>query len=171
MQYIFTAVSDTDSAGNLVSEAQEKKQKAYEKISEAQALAASGEQDFAELASKYSEDETITCSFGKGEMEPAFETAAFMLETDEISNIVETEKGYYLIKCLSTFDRAETDANKLEIVEQRRREAFGQEYDAFAESLAKNMNEKAWDELTMLHDSEVTTSSFSEVYEKYFPQE
>ena len=171
VQYIFTAVSDTDSAGNLVSEAQEKKQKAYEKISEAQALAVSGEQDFAELASKYSEDETITCSFGKGEMEPAFETAAFMLETDEISNIVETEKGYYLIKCLSTFDRAETDANKLEIVEQRRREAFGQEYDAFAESLAKNMNEKAWDELTMLHDSEVTTSSFSEVYEKYFLQE
>lgn len=163
VQYIFIAASQGEEGSDA--------QAAYDKISEIHGLAVNGEQDFAEIASKYSEDETITCSFGKGEMESAFETAAFMLETNEISGIVEGEKGYYIIKCLSTFDREETDARKLEIVEQRRREAFGQEYDAFAETLTKSMNEKAWNEVALLHDSKVTTSSFSEVYEKYFPQD
>ena len=103
-------------------------------------------------------------------MDQAFETAAFSLETNEISGIVESGSGYHIIKCLSTFDREETDANKLEIVEQRRKEAFGQEYDEFADTLIKNLNEKLWDEITLIHDSNVTTSDFFDIYEKYFPE-
>jgi foldase protein PrsA len=157
-----------DGAGKKVAYSDSSKEATYEKACEIRELAVSGEYDFAELASRYSEDTEITCSFGKGEMEPNFEAAAFLLETGEVSPVVESESGYHIIKCLNTFDREETDTNKLKILEQRRREAFGQEYDAFVNTLAKNLNQQLWAEVELIHDENVTTDNFFAVYEKYF---
>lgn len=67
--------------------------------------------------------------------------------TDEISNVVETVYGYHIIKCISTFDRDETDRNKVKIVEQRRKEVFEEQYSAFVEGLTRNMNTKLWHRL------------------------
>lgn len=171
VQHILIRTVVSNGVGNLVPYSAEEKQAAYQKMNEIREMALDGEHDFAELASQYSEDTTITYSFGKGEMDEAFETAAFQLGTDEVSSVVESEVGYHLIKCISTFNREETDANKLEIVEERRKEVFGQEYDAFVETLVRNLNHKLWDELTLIHDEQVRTSNFFDVYAKYFPKE
>ena len=104
-------------------------------------------------------------------MDPAFEQAAFGLETGEISQVVKSEAGYHIIKCISTFDREQTDLNKLEIVEQRKKEVFGEEYDAFVEDLACQMNEKLWEEIGLDHEGDVQAVSFFQVYEKHFPEE
>lgn len=101
-------------------------------------------------------------------MEKNFEEAAFNLETGEISQVVETEAGYHIIRCVNTFDREQTDLNKQTIVEQRRKEVFGQEYDAFAEGLVRQLNTKLWEEIHLLHDEALTTSDFFEVYHSYF---
>ena len=130
-------------------------------------LIRSGE-DFDSLVTRYNEDNRSIYSFGKGEMEPDFEKAAFNLGTDEISDIVETEYGYHIIKCISTFNREETDANKVKIVEQRRKEVFGQEYEAFADSLTRNMNAEVWEGVAMIHDSNVSTTGFFRIYNNYF---
>ena len=145
------------------------KHQAYEKAFEVRRLAVEEGEDFVDLASRYSEDSTITYSFGKGEMEAAFEEAAFSLETEEVSQIVETEAGYHIIKCISTFDREQTDLNKMTIVEERRREVFGQEYNAFVETLPRQLNRKLWDQIALLRDSEVSTMEFFDIYAKYFP--
>lgn len=171
VQHIFIRTWTTDGAGNKITYSDTAKQAAYEKACEIREMAVSGEHDFTELASKYSEDSNITYSFGKGEMDEAYEAAAFLLETGEVSQVIETEAGYHIIKCLNTFNREETDANKLKIVEERRNEAFGQEYDRFVETLVRNLNQKLWDEITLIHDSEVTTATFFEVYAEYFPGE
>ena len=118
--------------------------------------------------SKYNEDNKSIYSFGKGETETAFEKAAFNLGTDEISDIVETEYGYHIIKCISTFNREETDANKIKIVEQRRKEVFSQEYDAFADSLTRNLNSELWESVELLHDEQVTTTGFFKIYDTWF---
>ena len=107
-------------------------------------------------------------SFGKGEMEEAYETEAFSLETDQISNIVETKQGYCIIKCVNTFNREETDANKLEIAQARRNEAFGREYNSFVEGLVRDLNEELWDSIGFVREDAVTTSDFFGVYEKHF---
>jgi hypothetical protein len=60
--------------------------------------------DFAELAKKYSQDEQTAQQggdlgkFGKGKMMPEFEEVAFSLEPGQISEVVETEFGYHIIK-------------------------------------------------------------------------
>ncbi len=171
VQHILLRTVTTDAVGNVIPESAEEKQEAYAKICNIREMAINGGQDFGELASQYSEDSTITYSFGKGEMDEAFETASFELGTDEISEVVESEVGYHIIKCINTFNREETDANKLEIVEQRRKEIFGQEYDAFVANLARKLNQKLWDEITLIHDENVNTSVFFDIYAKYFSQE
>ena len=170
VQHILIRTYMKDGNGGRVAFSEEQKNEAYEKISQVRELAMDGEHDFAELASHYSDDVNLTYSFGKGDMDPAFEAAAFELETDEISQIVESESGYHIIKCLNTFNRDETDANKLKILEERRNEAFGQEYDEFVETLARRLNKSLWSQVALIHDKQVSTADFFAVYEKYFVQ-
>ena len=110
----------------------------------------------------------ICISFGKGETESAFETVAFKLETGEISEIIETSVGFHIIKCISTFDREQTDINKVKIVEKRKEEVFGQEYEAFAQTLNKKLNEELWKKISLCRNEEIVTSSFFSVYEQYY---
>lgn len=171
VQHILIRTVMDNGAGEYIPFSEEDKKEAYDKICEIRQEALSENGDFTQLASQYSEDSTVTYSFGKGEMDKAFEEAAFKLGTDEISGVVESEVGYHIIKCLNTFNKEETDANKLEIVEQRRKEVFGQEYDAFVDTLARKLNQELWDEIGFIHDENVRTVNFFDVYAEYFSKE
>jgi peptidyl-prolyl cis-trans isomerase D len=65
---------------------------------------AKGGADFAELARKYSEDESNAKNggdldyFGRGRMVPEFDAAAFNMEPGQISDPVKTQFGYHIIK-------------------------------------------------------------------------
>ena len=65
---------------------------------------AKGGDDFAQLASEYSDDPGSKTKggelgyFPKGNMVPEFENAAFNLKPGEISNVIETPYGYHIIK-------------------------------------------------------------------------
>lgn len=168
VQHILIKTYALDGTGKKIEYTEHARQNAYEEACEALKEAEKEEADFDELIRRYSEDDKATYSFGKGEMDPAFEEAAFNLGTGEISDIVETEYGYHIIKCISTFDREETDANKIKIVEQRREEAFGKEYDAYVDTLTRNLNEELWNTVSFIHDENVATQDFFEVYAQYF---
>lgn len=168
VEHILIKTYTTDGAGQRIEFNEERKQKAYTRAQEIYALVTGGENDFTQLAAEYSDDETIRYSFGKGEVDALFEAAAFNLGTDEISGIVETESGYEIIKCISTFDREETDANKVKIVEKRKNEAFGAEYDAFVATLARSLNETLWEEIGLIETDGVKTDKFFTVYRDKF---
>ncbi|SFQ27408.1 foldase protein PrsA [Butyrivibrio proteoclasticus] len=123
---------------------------------------------FEELMTQYNEADEETISFGKGDMEPIYDTTAFNLGTGEVSDIIETSEGYVIIKCITTFNREETEANKEKIVAERKREVFGQQYDAFVATLNKRLNEKLWNSVTLVADEGVSTSNLMDVYQKYF---
>lgn len=169
VQHILLRTCTIDEDGTKTEYSDEARRTVYEKACEIYRMAADGEHEFADLAARYSEDSELTLSFGKGEKDIAFEEAAFALETGQVSQVTETEEGYRIIKCISTFDKGQTDINKQEIVEQRRREVFGQEYDAFVGTLARQLNEEVWDEIALPKDERVTTSEFFDIYEKHFP--
>lgn len=168
VQHILIKTYALDGTGKKIEYTEKARQDAYREACEVLRLAREEDADFDELIRKYSEDNKTTYSFGKGEMDPVFEEAAFNLGTGEISDVVETEYGYHIIKCISTFDREETDANKIKIVEQRREEAFGREYDAYVDTLTRNLNEELWNTVGFIHDENVETQNFFEVYSQYF---
>lgn len=74
-----------------------------ETVKEVQAKLEAGG-DFAELATEYSTDTASNSQggslgyFGEGEMVEEFETAAFAMKIDEVSDPIQTEYGYHIIK-------------------------------------------------------------------------
>ena len=112
-------ISTQDDNGKEVSEA--KKKDAKKKAEEVLKKAKSGE-EFSELAKEYSDDKGSASQGGdlgyisKGQMVKPFEDAAFSLKPGEISNIVETEYGYHIIKVYDKIDKQLTfDEAKNEI--------------------------------------------------------
>lgn len=156
-----------DSNGNKIPYTAEEKKGALERIKSVQTRLEEGE-TFEVLAADYNEDTNSEYSFGRNVMPEKFEEAAFNLGNGEISDIVETEYGYHLILCVSTFNPEETENTKLKIVEERRQEAFEEVYQQFVVTLTSNLNKDLWDTIYFDKSQGVTTSDFFAVYDEYF---
>ncbi|MDD3414449.1 MAG: peptidylprolyl isomerase [Lachnospiraceae bacterium] len=167
VKHILIMTYSLDENGEKVEYTENKKKVAFTKINEILKRAKAGE-DFDALEEEYNEDTENIYSFGKGTMPSSFEEAAFNLDTDQISDVVETEYGYHIIKCISSFDRNETDANKVKIVEQRKNEAFNQVYSEFIKGLYSNLNSKLWDSVKYESNTDITTTNFFDVYNSVF---
>lgn len=154
---------ELDANGNRVEFEASQKTDAYNRCADILARAKSGE-DFDALELAYNEDVQTEYNFGKGVMPQNYEDAAFALSNGEISDIVETEYGYHIILCTSTFNQEETDANKLTIVKKRKDEAFNQIYDEFLTTLTSNLNEPLWKSVNVDHEDGVETTGFFDVY-------
>lgn len=157
----------TDGAGNRIEYNEEERKSALSRIAAIRQKLDEGVA-FEVLAADYNEDTKDEYSFGRGVMPAEFEEAAFNLGVGEVSDIVETEYGYHLIYCVTTFNPEETDANKEKIVEKRKQEAFNQVYDEFVRTLTSNLNKPLYDSIHYDPDGPVKTTGFFETYDKYF---
>ena len=167
VDHILIKTYSLDENNQKVEYSGEQKREAFLKAQEVLKKAENGV-SFDSLIATYNEDRQSQYSFRKGEMNLEFETAAFNLGKGEISEIVETEYGYHIIKCITTFNQEETDANKIKIVEKKRDEVFGQRYSEFASRLTKAVNEKLWEEISLIQEGDIDTSEFFDIYEEYF---
>ena len=119
------------------------KNEARKKLEKIRDRALKGE-DFSELAKKFSEGPSAEKGgelgfFQRGQMVKPFEEAAFALKPGEISNIVETQFGFHIIKVL---DKKPAETTKLKDVEVRLKEFLKQgkvrkEIMAYVEDLRK----------------------------------
>jgi peptidyl-prolyl cis-trans isomerase C len=93
--------------------------------------------DFATLAQERSEGPSASRggdlgTFGRGQMVPAFEEAAFNLEEGEISAIVETQFGYHIIEVTDRIDGGTTPLAEVRpniqqyLAQQRQQEAINE---------------------------------------------
>jgi len=92
---------------------------AKKKIAEDVLKKAKAGEDFAKLAKEYSEDPGSKdnggeYTFPRGQMVPEFESAAFSLGTNQVSDIVTTQFGYHIIK---TYEKH--PAKKVELAEAK----------------------------------------------------
>jgi peptidyl-prolyl cis-trans isomerase C len=133
--HILIMTKDKDEAGKA-----EAKKKIEDLLKQAR-----GGADFAELARKHSEDPGSKdkggeYTFPKGQMVPEFEQAAFALEPNKISDVVETQYGYHIIKLseklpakTETFDEA-----KAKIINGLKGQNTGEFFNKFRQEMKTN---------------------------------
>ncbi len=138
--FIFFSRSDTLSGRDLnEGEWASKKEQAADVLKRAQ----SGE-DFEELMKKYSDDARtrsrgLTTVFLRGQLEPAFDLAAFVLRDGQMSNLIETTSGIYLVKVVRHNDAGLIPLKDVEkkVEEQLKAEKRKEKLPEFSKELKK----------------------------------
>lgn len=125
---------------------------------------------FESLIDDYNDAGESTYSFSKDtdSFSPEFVNACFELSTDDISSPLVTREGVSIVKCISSYDMEETDANKILMVEKRKSEAFDEIYSAFVRDLYSGFNNELWSGQTPFSFQPVTDETFFSVYNEIF---
>lgn len=137
------------------------------KASEVAARLENGD-DFASVANNYNQLSAIQVTVSRDELPEEVEQVAFQLDDGEISGKIETDGGYYFVKCLNKYNEELTEANKSNIVEKREKEAFDDVYNTYVTGLSSDLNQELWENLELDTSGTISTDSFFEVFEKYF---
>lgn len=125
--------------------------------------------DFEAIAREYSEDPMTTCQIGRGEQPGAREEAAFSLALGEVSQVVEENNQYYIMKCVSDYDEDATQERKAGLYQKRKKEAFDQIYRQFKEENPVVFKDDIWKDIKFSREDKTSTTEFFELYRKYFP--
>ena len=107
--------------------------------------------NFAQLAKQYSQDEGSAGQggdldyFGKGMMLKPFEEAAYKLKQDEISDLVETDFGYHIIRVTGIKPAAlkPIEQVKAQISEEIKKQKAGKKFSELAETFTNTVYEQS----------------------------
>lgn len=136
-----------------------------DRASEALKRAKAGE-EFEALAMEYSDNNQIVKSYARGDVDADFEEVLFSMNAGDISNVIETEDGYYIVKCISTMDYEATQANKLVLAKQRQQKAFSDAYTEIATNTHSQFRDRYWEKITLNEEDHTTDANFFDIYEE-----
>ncbi|EGT4906985.1 peptidylprolyl isomerase [Clostridioides difficile] len=128
----------------------EAKKKAEEALKEVK----SGE-DFAKVAKKYSQDASASDGgklgfFSRGQMVAEFEDAAFSMKKGEISDLVETQYGYHIIKVTDRInEQTSFEDAKETIKEQLLKNKYQEQIEKLTKEAKVEKDEKVIDKITI----------------------
>ena len=163
VEQIFIKTYHEDTHGRLTDYSDAAKAEAKERALAIREKAVT-ESDFESLCALYNEEDESTHTYRRGEMPETYENVAFALEEGEISYVITTDDGYYIVKCISTYERKATNENKEAIINEAKRKAFEEKYNEFLPNVIANINEKEWENIKIIHNSEMKTDSFFDIY-------
>lgn len=103
--------------------------------------------EFAVVAGKYSDSSEYIAEIGRGEMVSEFEEAAFSLDTGMISNIINCDIGYYIIKCIDDNVVDKALGQRQLIIEHRCQKQFNEFFDNYAPNVSIDFNENIWNSI------------------------
>lgn len=102
---------------------------------------------FLNFATTNSDSEEIEMTFGRENMPEEFGQEAMELRSGELSPVIEGEKGYYIVYCITDFDEDATTERKEAIIEERRDKLFREKYKEWSENYKVVISTVLWDEL------------------------
>lgn len=127
--------------------------------------------EFSTVAANYNEADEIALTLQRGMLPESAESVVFSMEDGEISDLIETDQGYYIFYCDNKFNEEQTQIHKTDIVEQRKQEAFHSTYDPFVETIQSKLNQTVWDGISIREMEQYSYADFYIMYEKYLSEE
>lgn len=121
------------------------------------------ETDIYRMADLYSLANDVEYNVYKGQKGEAYDAVAFSLEKDEISGPVETPEGYYIIKCVSTYNKEETEKRKKVLSQGIKQDYFKELFEKETADYSVKLYQNVWDDVAILRD--FTGQSFFVIYE------
>ena len=151
MQYLFFSYTTTDDSGSSVELTDEEKESLKSTAQSASDRAAAGEE--METIAEESGIEVQTATFDAESTTPNSDlvAAADALSSEgEVTAPVETDSGIYVAKLTSLLDREATDAEKENIVEQRRTEQYNSLLQEWRDAAEISVNDRVWDRVDFI---------------------
>ena len=95
-----------------------------------------------------SDEETTEMTFSKTTGEKEFVEQAFSLGKGELSEVIETENGYYILYCKEPYDEAKTVEYKENVLLEREKEAFQKAYKGWKDQYKTVVSETLMDQIS-----------------------
>ena len=86
----------------------------------------------------------VTKTFGAGDFPAEVERIVMSLKDGEFSPVLETEEGFYIVKCVLAFDEDATAARKEEMIVERQDAMFAETFSRWKEQAEIVINEEKW---------------------------
>ena len=122
--------------------------------------------NFSYYARQNSEDPNIEKTLAKSEKEDAIYQAAFALEEGQISDIIEQDGKYYILKCIDAYDEAATLERKKKLEETIRSNALLKQYTAYADEHIVRFREPFWKEIDLTAHPESDADNFFSLFDE-----
>lgn len=107
----------------------EEKSAARERANDLRKQAAKSD-DFLSFAKEHTEGDVVSMTIGQDntELDRSVVTTAFSMEEGDVSPVIGTDTGYYVLRCADANDEDATYARREEIIEERQTKMFKEKY-------------------------------------------
>ena len=139
----------------------------YEEIEQAKERISSGE-DFESVAKEVSRFSQIEYQVSRGTLNPILEETAIYMSDGEVSDIIQTEQNYYLIRCVDDFDEVLSSENESQVFGKLRYATWSQSFTSYAKEHTVGISEEIWENLHFYQTTAFTSDDLYETYDRYF---
>ena len=148
LQYVAFTYSDTEESEESDSENTSDTKEEAKAKAETFLNAVNSGTDFSQAAEDQ-EKSAVDLTFDSSTTSPNEELiqAADKLEAGQVTDVIETDTGYYVAKVTSTFDQSATDSKKQEIISERESERYNEILDGWKEDTDIKENKDVWEKI------------------------
>lgn len=158
IQYVYVPTVTVDDKEEVTPFSEAEKEKALIKVNE---LLESAKEttDFSHFAQINSSSSDIEKTFGKTDKGISYSEEAFNLKTGELSDIIETDEGYYILYCVSDYNEDATLEKKESIIASRQNLSFQSLFEEWATKEKIEIKEKIWSTMRLANITEQETTT------------
>lgn len=124
-------------------------------------------QPFSSVAAKVNGNNNYTVDVTRYDIDKKLEEVIYALHSGQVSNIVEADGKYYIIKCTSDNKQSKTDANKEKREAYLKNKAFEEKILPYENNLFFEINKSVFKKLNVEKFTEIS-ADFDEIFRKNF---
>lgn len=125
----------------------DKKNIAYDKICTIRDKIDENGDNFTAIASEYSETEELDVEVTCETKDKSYRKAALSLKKDELSQVIESSDGYYILYCVNENDKELMKENEEKIIKLRQDDMFAAKYDKWLKDYDVYIVSELWNKM------------------------